>query len=342
MLYRADIPEVTHSVEVMEHVSPAQFAGILHECTEPVLLKGLVSDWPVVKLARESYEKLDAYLRGLYEGATVNVFSGEPEIGGRYFYNEDMTGLNFVKSRAKLDAVLDLLKKHRMSDPAPCFYVGATTVDNCLPGFRNENRLDFGDLQPLPSIWIGNRATIAAHYDLPDNVACVAAGRRRFTLFPPDQLANLYAGPIDFTPAGQQISLVDFHNPDLARFPAFPEAMKQALVAEMEPGDAIFVPSMWWHHVESLDRLNVLVNYWWRKSPAYMGPPIDVLYHALLSLRDLPPAQKKAWSGIFEHYIFGDDTSPEHIPDHIKGSLGPLDETMARRLRATLLSRLNR
>ena len=86
----------------------------------------------------------------------------------------------------------------------------------------------------------------------------------------------------------------------------------------------------------------MLVNYWWRKSPAYMGPPIDVLYHALLSLRDLPTEQKKAWSGIFEHYIFSDQASLEHIPEHVRGALGPLDETMARRLRAALLSRINR
>jgi len=73
-----------------------------------------------------------------------------------------------------------------------------------------------------------------------------------------------------------------------------------------------------------------------------MGPPIDVLHHALLSLRDLPPAQKKAWAGIFDHYIFSDDTSLEHIPPHSLGSLGPLDDNMARRLRAALLNRLNR
>ena len=51
---------------------------------------------------------------------------------------------------------------------------------------------------------------------------------------------------------------------------------------------------------------------------------------------------QKAWENIFHHYIFSEDTSLEHIPAPVQGSLGPLDETRARRLRALLLSRLNR
>ena len=42
-----------------------------------------------------------------------------------------------------------------------------------------------GALGLLASLWLGNRTRIAAHYDLPDNLAVVAAGRRRFTVFPP-------------------------------------------------------------------------------------------------------------------------------------------------------------
>jgi hypothetical protein len=342
MIAPANSLKTVNTIDTPADVGAEAFAKILAESTVPILLQGLVSDWPVVKSAQESYETLDAYLRRLYRDATVGVFTGAAEIGGRFSYNEDITGLNFERSREKLDTVLDQLKVHWENPASPSFYVGATTVDNCLPGFRAENHLDFGDIDPLASIWIGNRARIAAHYDLPDNLACVAAGRRRFTLFPPDQMENLYVGPIDFTPAGQQISLVDFHQPDLERFPRFTQALERALVVDMSPGDAIFIPSMWWHHVESLDNLNVLVNYWWRKSPAYMGPPIDVLYHALLSIRDLPPEQKKAWAGIFQHYIFSEDTSLPQIPASSLGVLGPIDETMARKLRATLLNKLNR
>jgi len=333
---------VGKSIPTLSGAGPGELSNIIGEADEPVLLQGLVAHWPVVKRAQQSHASVDRYLRQFYQGASVGVFSGPAEIAGRFFYNELLTAFNFERSVEKLDVVLDKIAQQCGLPEARSYYVGSTTIDAALPQFRAENDLDFGDLSPLASIWIGNRSRIAAHYDVPDNIACVAAGHRRFTLFPPEQLGNLYIGPLDFTPAGQAISLVDFHQPDFERFPRFRQALDNAVIVEMEPGDALFIPSMWWHHVESLDSLNVLVNYWWRKSPDYMGPPIEVLNHALLSLRNLPPAQKKAWQGILDHYIFSENTSLEHIPVGSRGILGELDDNAARKLRALLLNKLNR
>jgi hypothetical protein len=171
----------------------------------------------------------------------------------------------------------------------------------------------------------------------------VVAGRRRFTLFPPGEIGNLYVGPLDFTPAGQAISLVDFARPDLDRFPRFADALGRAQVAELEAGDALFIPSMWWHHVEALERYNVLINYWWRPSPAHMDSPMNALMMAMLSVRDLPPVQRQAWQQLFEHYVFAaDEHTGAHIPPSARGSLRPLDASAARMLRARLLRSLNR
>jgi hypothetical protein len=226
---------------------------------------------------------------------------------------------------------------------ARSIYVGSTTIDAALPGFREHNDVDLGARNALASIWIGNRARIAAHHDLPDNLACVVAGHRRFTLFPPEQLANLYVGPLDLTPAGQAISLVDFAKPDYTRFPRFAQAERAARVAELAPGDAIFIPSMWWHHIESLDPLNVLVNYWWRQSPAYMDAPIGALMLTIMTVRDLPPAQRSAWQNLFRHYVFdADANTTAHIPENSRHSLGPLSDEVVRDMRARLIARLNR
>jgi len=178
---------------------------------------------------------------------------------------------------------------------------------------------------------------------VPDNIACVAVGHRRFTVFPPQQVENLYIGPLDFNPAGQAVSLVDFANPDFKQYPRFADALNHAQVAELGPGDAIFIPSLWWHHVEALDDFNVLVNYWWRKSPEYLGSPITALMHGILSLRDLPPEQREAWQAMFRHYVFeADEQTSAHIPPNARSALAPLDADVAKALLAQIVKRLER
>ena len=323
--------------------TPGVLDDALLAATQPLVLRGLVQDWPFVRAARTSFGAASAYLRRHYRDASVVAMLGAPDIGGRLFYNDAMDGFNFTPLRVRLDGVLDELQGHHDNPAPPAIYVGSTTIDTCLPGFREHNDVDLGTRDALASIWIGNRTRIAAHYDLPDNLACVAAGRRRFTLFPPDQVANLYIGPLDLTPAGQAISLVDFHAPDLARFPRFVEAMRHARVAELGPGDALFIPSMWWHHIEALEPFNVLVNYWWRATPPWMDTPMNALMHALMSVRDLPPEQRRAWQGLFKRYVFeADAETAAHIPPHARGVLNPLDDAAVRALRAQLLKRMNR
>jgi hypothetical protein len=311
--------------------------------TQPWVQRGLVAHWPMAQAGQRGAADAMAYLRHTWGGQPVGILLAPPQVQGRFFYNDTLTGMNFRRETAPLDVVLDALMQMADEPQPPGVYVGSTTVDTCLPTFRAANDLPFGDRDPLVSIWLGNRSRIAAHFDLPDNIACVVAGRRRFTLFPPDQVANLYVGPLDITPAGQAVSLVDFAQPDYARFPRFAQALAQAQVVELEPGDAVFIPSMWWHHVESLTPFNVLVNYWWRQSPDFMDSPMGALMAGLLTMRDLPAAQREIWRTLFDHYVFRPDAdTAAHIPPHARSALAPLTESGARHLRQALLNRFKR
>lgn len=311
--------------------------------TRPLLLRGLVSAWPAVRQARRSNAELVSYLGGYYRGKPVSTFVGAPEIKGRFFYNADLTGFNFFQADSNLNQVLRKLLEHCDDRHTPAFYIGATAVDGWLPGFRADNDMNLDADDALVSIWIGNRSRVAAHFDFPNNIACCVAGRRRFTLFPPAEIRNLYVGPLDLTPAGQQISLVDFAEPDFAAHPRFAKALESALVAELAPGDAIFIPGMWWHHVEALDAVNVLVNYWFSPTPDFLGSPADALTHALMAIKALSEEQRQAWLEHFKYYVFdGRRDRFDHIPEPARGRLGEMDERTARSLRAELLNQLNR
>jgi len=318
----------------------AELPADVLQSTQPVLLRGLVEHWPMVQAAQQSDTAFCDYLRGFGASTRLVLWRGAPEIGGRFFYNDDFTGFNFQREIGTFGALLDEL----LAGTRDAVYLGSTELDGSFPGLRRHNDLPaLAGFAPLVSLWLSNRMQVAPHFDLPDNLACVVAGRRRFTLFPPDQVANLYIGPLDLTPAGQPVSLVDVAKPDLGRFPRYAQALEQAQIFELQPGDALFIPSQWWHGVESLEPVSALVNFWWRQSPAFMDTPLNTLMMALLTLRDLPPAQRDAWRALFDHYVFdADEHTAAHLPPPARGVLAPLTENAARQLRAALLNKLNR
>ncbi len=317
----------------------------LLEGGEPVLLKGLVRDWSLVAAGRESSQAAIAHLLEHSNGRPLPYSWGPADTAGRPFYDDSYTRLNTEARRGTLEQVLGEIQAHLDDARPPTHYVASVPVDSVLPGLRARNDLDFAahGVEAPPAIWIGNRTTASCHYDAPDNIACCAVGRRRFTLFPPEQIHNLYPGPLEPTPGGQAVSVVDFDAPDLARFPRFAQALAHARSVELDPGDALFIPSMWWHHVQGLSPFNVLVNYWWNSVPAWVPTPMHALHHALWAIRDRPEREKQAWREVFEYYVFGPaERAGEHLPEEARGVLGPFDEAAARRMRAWLIARLNR
>lgn len=302
---------------------------------QPAVLRGAVRDWPAVQKGLESPQAVAKYVASFDSGGPVTSFFGPPEINGRIFYNEDLSGLNFQQVNASLKGTLGRILGTLQEAEPPAVYMGCSSVAESLPEFGRENRLDLVPESVVPNIWIGNKTTIAPHFDIPDNLACVLSGKRRFTLFPPEQVSNLYVGPIDFTPAGPAISLGDVSNPDFERFPRFREALAAAQVAELEPGDVLYIPSLWWHNVESLGEFNILLNYWWEKIPPSLGSPFDALMHSMMNIASLPPEKRDHWRSLFEHYVFRSEGDPaEHIPPERRGSLGEPTPGMVRQMRA--------
>jgi histone arginine demethylase JMJD6 len=71
-------------------------------------------------------------------------------------------------------------------------------------------------------------------------------GRKEFIIYPPDQTSLLYPSP-----AKPNRSLLDdIDQPDLTKFPLFAKATPTTFV--LEPGEMLFIPSMWWHTTRML------------------------------------------------------------------------------------------
>jgi hypothetical protein len=302
----------------------------------PVLLRGLATSWPAVLAARQG---LESCLRFWLERATdepLDALLAHPREQGRLGWRPDLNGFSFVHERKPLGPLLEALWRYAQFAEPPALAVQSVDLRRCLPGFEADHPMPLLDAGVAPRLWLGNRATVPAHFDSSYNLAVVVAGRRRFTLLPPQHIENLYLGPLEKAPTQAPVFLVDVLNPDFERFPRARPALAEAQQAVLEPGDALFLPPLWVHAVESLDpALNGLVNHWWRPETAVgagADSPSAALRLAALSFRGLPAAERRDWQRLFALLAF-EDADWSHIPTAQLGLLGALDADTVHALR---------
>jgi Cupin-like domain len=308
-----------------------QFLRDVVEPCEPVVLRGLVDHWPIVEAGRCSAAAVRDYLLPLDAGGEIEAFVGAPSIAGRYFYSDDMQGFNFERKRMRFREALQTIVSYLETAGSPSVYAGSVPTDHFLPGFAALNPMPLVSAGIGPRIWVGHASNVSAHYDTVDNLACVAAGIRRFTLYAPQLIDKLYVGPIDNTMAGQPVSLAASAVPDAVKYPLFEQAKDHALVAELRPGDALYIPKLWWHKVESTAPFNVLVNYWWDAFRAGPDAPYTSMLLSMITIAERPPAERQAWKAFFDHYVFRTHGHPlAHLPEHQHGLLGPLKQNYGR------------
>jgi hypothetical protein len=319
--------ESPRSIEGKDLKGPEQFLREVVEPCRPVVLRGLVKDWPIVAAGRHSPSAVRDHLKAFDAGGDIEAFFGAPAIAGKYFYTEDLKGFNFERRRMKFGSALESIVSSVNVPGSQSVYVGSVPTNDFLPGFAALNPMPLLSPGISPRVWIGHAANVSSHYDTVDNLACVAVGVRRFTLFAPQLIDKLYVGPIDNTMAGQPVSLAASSAQDKDRFPLFEEIKDQALVAELEPGDALYLPKLWWHKVESTAPFNVLVNYWWDAFRSGPDAPHTSMLLSMITIAERPAAEREAWKAFFDHYVFRSHGHPlAHLPAEQHGLLGSLKE----------------
>ena len=332
-------------IPVWENVDYDCFHNEIVPLNQPAVIKSLVSDWPLVKAANKSASSAVDYLKPFDKQASISALVGAPEINGRFFYNDNLTDLNFKHAKVTLSVGLDRLLAIKNNSKPHAIILQTPQLGDVMPDFQPLHHQPLLKKSTNTNMWVGNRAVVAPHYDIYDNLACVAAGSRKFTLFPPDQINNLYPGPILSTPAGVPISLVDIRDPDLKQFPKYIKALDVGFEATLDIGDAIFVPALWWRGIESLKSFNILFNYIWESENKQTVSPQDSLLHGMLSIANLDEAKRHAWQQFFEYYVFKTKDEPsDHLPNNLKDittGLSLNEEAGIRKFLAEMLIKLD-
>lgn len=291
--------------------STTQLKSHLESSEKPVIITNLFSDWPCISLAKESPLKFLRSLMSQANNVNVDTLLIRKEHNGIIGYSdESFNNHTFTKYEVPLQSVLKRLTIDYNKVDIDRVAIQSALLSECLPNFSTLNPSpDF--LESItPRIWLGNETTVPGHYDTEHNIALNLCGKRTFYLLPTHVISSLYLAPIDRAITGPAISLVDFENPDLDKFPKFKSVQNQIVTANLQAGEALYIPPLWWHNVKAKDKFNMLVNYWWKDDFLLKNTtqqPSDSLLHTLLTIRNLPKQQKSGWQSIFNYYIFNND-----------------------------------
>lgn len=235
----------------------------------PVVLTGLISEWPALRSWSTEY-----FARKWSDENVASLATRD----GVLDIDERRTA---VFSKIRFGEQLEVLRTGRPSQR----YVTAPT-ERMPADFQRDvvtPRYCEGATHLRSRFWLARAGTVTPlHRDLPHNLSAQVFGRKRWLLYPPS--AAVY--PCRPWSRAPNFARVDPEAPDLQRFPLFADARPASCV--LEPGEVLFIPHLWWHHVRSLDD-NAAVNFW------FGGRVIAALGRASLALKRARALYRDEW-----------------------------------------------
>ena len=99
----------------------------------PAVFKGAVDNWPLVQRRKDSPAAIIDYLKGCNPATQVEWIAGDPQINGRFFYNDAMNGMNFRRVRGTFGDALTLLSRHLADSAPPALALQALPMSVHLP-----------------------------------------------------------------------------------------------------------------------------------------------------------------------------------------------------------------
>lgn len=237
---------------------------------EPVILTGCMDDWALLRelKARSTVEQKLAVLGSLFGEKPVSYHRLPAHLGGHYHFdtkNLETVTFGGPSGDVPFDAFAQQLLRSLRGESQDSVYLQSHFVE---PGSPLRAALGptvlpyLSEAEEFPRLWMGSPGQVVnLHYDDFVNFLCMLEGTKRVVLFSPDLLPFMYHAPFDRMLNQAMASHVRLLEPELERYPLFRQALREAQVAHIQPGEVLLTPPMWWHHVESFG-LNVMVNNW--------------------------------------------------------------------------------
>jgi hypothetical protein len=256
------------TIERIHRPSRREFHQAYVKRNKPVILQGVIDDWPARSWTPELFQ---TKLRSI--PVVVEVWETEENVTDADDYGKQMR-----HERMDLGTYVDLILSR---GPSKQYYLVQCPIFEKAPELKGAIK-PFGYYSELikqliiPDLfWLGPAGTVTpAHFDFAHNFLVQICGRKQLTMFPPDQSPYLYhphnLKKWNFSP-------VDVESPDLEKFPLFAKATP--FKAVLEPGEVLFIPRPWWHHVRALDT-SISLNFWW-------ATPVEALQLARRNLKKL-------------------------------------------------------
>ncbi len=198
---------------------------------QPVVMENLSEDWP----ARDKWDF--EYFRSKAGEIEVPLYDGQPAKGNQKSH--------IVAQKMKMSNYIDILK----DGPTDLRMFFFNLLQNCpdlLKDFRYPE-LGVKFFKKLPVLFVGGEgAKVLMHYDmdLANNFHFNFTGTKKFILYPPSETKYLYKVPYSIV----SMETLDMDNPDFDKYPALAKA--KGFEVTLKHGDALFIPSKWWHFVK--------------------------------------------------------------------------------------------
>ena len=227
-------------VDRVDNISGEDFKNNYYRPEKPVIITELAKEWPAYKKWSWDYFKeiVGDKKVGLYNNVKSDAY----------------TPINTADDYKTFGEYIDMIQQgpaawriflFNIFDHAPQLIDDFTWPEHLMKGF----------VKKYPMLFTGGQTSIThMHFDidLSHILHTQFAGRKRVLLFGYDQQHKLYRKPFEV------LSLADFSNyhkgngtPDYEKFPALKYAVGYDLI--LNPGDTLFMPAGYWHHMEYID-----------------------------------------------------------------------------------------